>query len=211
MDVDTARSIAGGLSEPSKMPCRAYSIPASRCITGSRLAEESPDSHCAHCYAKRGHYVFKDPRNAMERRFASLRHPPWVEAMATLIADDDRRHFRWHDSGDLQGNWHLDNIIEVARRLPWVKFWLPTREYRMVEEGRPRQRNLIVRLSGHLFDTYPIKLARRLGVLASGAHTKGAKLPEGVFECKAHERGNKCGSCRACWDPKVLAVSYPKR
>jgi hypothetical protein len=213
MDLPTARDITGGLSEPSKMPCKAYSTPAARCITGARLAAESPDSHCAHCYAKRGHYLFPDPRRALERRFASLRHPQWIEAMTTLIHASDHRHFRWHDSGDLQGVWHLDNIAAIARRLSSVRYWLPTREYGMVERwlaSSRRPRNLIIRLSGHLFDTYPLKLARRLGVLASGAHSKGAKIPDGIFECKAHERGNHCGPCRACWDPKVFAVSYPK-
>src|SRR5262249_40179076 len=149
-----------------------------------------PNSHCAHCYAKRGRYQTGSVKRALARRFGKLHDPQWVDAMVTLITNEDRRFFRWFDSGDLQGVWMLDNIAEVARRIPWCTFWLPTREYSIVERWlatNRRPRNLIIRLSGHLFDTYPRKLARRLGVHASGSHTKGATLPDGVFECHAHD------------------------
>jgi len=39
MKIKEANSITGGLSNPSKMPGRAYSIPASRCNVGSKLAK----------------------------------------------------------------------------------------------------------------------------------------------------------------------------
>ena len=39
MKIKEAKEITGGLSNPSKMPGKAYSIPASRCHVGSRLAK----------------------------------------------------------------------------------------------------------------------------------------------------------------------------
>ena len=39
MKLKEAKEITGGLSNPSKMPGKAYSIPASRCNVGSRLAK----------------------------------------------------------------------------------------------------------------------------------------------------------------------------
>ena len=37
MNITTALEIVGGLSSPSKMPCHGYSIPAQKCMTGSKL------------------------------------------------------------------------------------------------------------------------------------------------------------------------------
>ena len=55
-------------------------------------------------------------------------HSRWAEVMAFLIEQNSCGYFRWHDSGDLQGQQHLDQIIEVCRLTPDVKHWLPTRE-----------------------------------------------------------------------------------
>lgn len=85
--------------------------------------------------------------------------PPWVEAVATLILRSGEKHFRWHDSGDLQGVWHLRKIIAVCRWYPAVRFWLPTREHQTVEayrrlgDGIPE--NLCIRYSAHLVDGPP--------------------------------------------------------
>jgi hypothetical protein len=121
-------------------------------------------------------------------------------------------YFRWNDSGDLQSVKHLENIAEVARQLPKVKFWLPTREYQIVKDwvasGGVRPRNLIIRLSAHIIDgPLPFKLARELGMLVSGVHKR--IIPTDAKICDAKTRGNICGPCRACWDSRVRAVSYP--
>jgi ubiquinone biosynthesis O-methyltransferase len=42
------------------------------------------------------------------------------------------RYFRLFDSGDLQGVHHFKNIIALARHVPDVRMWLPTREYAVV-------------------------------------------------------------------------------
>src|SRR5262245_31613313 len=122
-----AIAIAGGLSSPSKLPCHGYSIPAVRCVTGAKLVQV-PGSTCSGCYALKGMYRFPNVKSALELRFQSLRHPQWVEALVTLIQGTGEGYFRWHDSGDLQGVWHLEKIAEVCRRTPDVAHWLPTRE-----------------------------------------------------------------------------------
>ena len=130
-----AIAICGSLSEPSKMPGHAYSLPAKYCRIGSLLQQVSK-AVCSRCYALRGRYLFPVVRKAMEQRLASLSHPRWVEAITTLIRRSGDAYFHWHDSGDIQSLEHLQNIIAVARNLPKVKFWLPTREYQTVEAYR---------------------------------------------------------------------------
>jgi len=201
-----AEAIVGTLSNPSKMPGHGYSIPAKRCITGQKL-RFIKHSVCSKCYALKGRYPTSVVQQAMEKRFNSLRHPKWVDAISFLISCTSDAYFRWHDSGDLQSVRHLDNIVRVADRLPHVQFWLPTREYnivfRYIQDGGHIPDNLTVRLSSHMIDgPAPESLARRLGVQVSGVTT----TPE--FTCPSRQYGNTCGPCRACWDRSIFNITY---
>ena len=128
--------------------------------------------------------------------------------MAFLIGKKEKSgFFRWHDSGDIQGVWHLEKMAEVARRLPKIKFWLPTREYGFVREWmglRRKPDNLTIRLSAYMMDGKPpTSLAKKLGLTTSGAKSAG-------FSCPASEQGNECRECRACWDETVENIDYKK-
>jgi Gene product 88 len=202
-----AVAICGSLSEPSKMPGHAYSLPARNCRIGSLLQQVSK-AVCSHCYALGGRYLFPVVRKAMEQRLASLSHPRWVEAITTLIRRSGDAYFRWHDSGDVQSLEHLENIIAVAQSLPKVKFWLPTREYQTVEAYRRMKgripRNLCIRYSAHMVNG-PAPL--RYGLPVSTVSSTPDTVPPGAHPCPAHTQGNKCGPCRACWNPQVKIVN----
>lgn len=192
----------GSLSNPSKMPGFGYSTPAKDCQTGSKLAK-IVNSICSICYAKKGRYVFPNVQNAMQYRLDSLNKIDWIDCMVELISkkqsklpEGQREFFRWHDSGDIQGVWHLEKIAEIARRLPEINFWLPTREYRFVREWlatATKPKNLQIRLSAYMIDGKPpTELANRLGLTTSGVSQNG-------FNCPAPKQDNACGDCRACW------------
>ena len=192
----------GSLSNPSKMPGFGYSTPAKDCQTGSKLAE-IVNSICSICYAKKGRYVFPNVQNAMQFRLDSISKIDWIDCMVELISkkqsklpEGQREFFRWHDSGDIQGVWHLEKIAEIARRLPEINFWLPTREYRFVREWlatATKPSNLQIRLSAYMIDGKPpTELANRLGLTTSGVSENG-------FNCPAPKQDNACGDCRACW------------
>ena len=203
-----AEAICHTLSNPSKMPCHGYSTPASRCITGSKLRKVT-NSICSVCYALKGRYVFPNVLDAMEKRFKSLFDSAWVEAIVFLIQKKEKSgYFRWHDSGDLQGTWHLAKIISVANRLPMIKFWLPTREISIisdwVNEGGKIPENLTIRLSAFMLDGQPpLAAAKRLGLCVSGASATD-------FNCPAYSQDGKCGDCRNCWNKDVFQVNYKK-
>lgn len=204
--ISVASLVTGTLSSPSKMPCHSYSIPASRCITGSKLRSVE-GSTCSNCYACKGQYRFSNVQEALETRFQSLMHPDWVLNMVAMItAADKNGFFRWHDSGDLQSVEHLRNIVLVAESTPQIKHWIPTREYRIVsqylEQYGQFPSNLTVRLSAHMVDGK----APNMGLPTSTVHSDAR--PDGSHVCPAPKQGNKCADCRACWDSKVSNVSY---
>jgi hypothetical protein len=108
---------------------------------------------------------------------------------------------------------HLALIAQVCYRTPDTRHWLPTQEYSTVSQGLARlvrPSNLVIRLSAPMIDNIApaLTLAKRLRVKASGVHTKLA--PSTARACPASTQGGECGPCRACWDPTVRAVSYPK-
>ena len=111
-----AKEITGGLSAPGKMPEGSYNLPTSACQTGQILAKVE-GTPCSGCYADdRGRYRFPNVKAALQRRLASLTHPQWVEGMTTLVKKI--KHFRWHDSGDIQSVDHLKKIFEVCNNTP---------------------------------------------------------------------------------------------
>jgi len=208
MTLTESLALIGGLSSPSKMPCHGYSLPAARCITGAKLRNVK-NSICAGCYALRSNYLFQNVQNVLEKRFQSLRNPLWVEAMATAInLTESSRFFRWHDSGDLQGVWHLAAIAEVCRKTPQIKHWLPTREYAFVRQfvggGGVIPKNLCIRFFALMVGgPTPDAAAKKCGAGVSGATREG-------YTCPASKQGNKCLSCRTCWSSRKFSVLYKK-
>ena len=196
-----ARQITGGLSAPSKMPGPAFNLPASQCITGSKLVKV-PGSTCSGCYALKGRYRFKNVQAALNRRLEKLHDPRWIESMVTLI--DNGPVFRWHDSGDVQSVQHLKNIFEVCKRTPGTSHWLPTREARFLRLMDPDvvPENLKIVLSDHMNDQEKPP--------TWWPYTSGVTTSHDQVTCPASSQGNKCLDCRKCWDRGTKRVIYGK-
>jgi len=203
MNLKEAKKITGGLSDPGKMPGFAYNLPTWACVVGTKLRDVE-GSTCSGCYAhERGRYRFPNVKDALNRRLNSLNHPQWIEAISFLITHYSHKvpYFRWHDSGDLQGAQHLTNIFEVCNQTPATSHWMPTREAKLFTLMQPEvvPKNLIIRMSSHMIDQAPVKF----WPWTSTVTTKKAT-------CPAPKQGNKCGSCRACWNRSISTVSYGK-
>ena len=203
MNLKEAKQITGGHSQPNKMPGYAYNIPAWHCITGSKLVDIE-NSVCAGCYALKNRYIMPIQAAAMERRFKSLTHPQWVDAMVVLVTHYSKKvpFFRWHDSGDLQGVDHLMNIFEVCIRTPQIQHWMPTREVKILKGIQPESvpKNLIIRVSSHMINQGPVK---------SWPWTSTV-IDKGYHTCPAATQGNECRDCRQCWNRDYSNVSYGK-
>jgi hypothetical protein len=202
----------GGLSKPSKMPCMGYSIPAERCLIGSKLRAVA-NSVCSKCYALKGMYVFPNVRAALENRFRILmraldcpnQRTMFRAAFMRLLRDES--YFRWHDAGDIQSVAHLWLIVDIANDNPHVQFWLPTRERNIVlafmRSGIAIPSNLTIRVSAPMIDGKPLALD---GLPTSTVHRKNA--PVGAT-CIAYQQDGECRDCRACWNRDIPNISYP--
>lgn len=209
MTLKAAKEIAGTLGNPSKMPGKAYGIPAIACNVGAILAKLK-GTVCHDCYALKGNYTFPSVTKSQQKRLASLYHAQWVEAMVKQILHSKDEWFRWHDAGDLQSMKHLLNILDVARRTPKVKHWIPTKEAKLMQD--------FAKTYG--MDTIPDNVIIRIsGTKVNGGATKRWPWTSTVHDdsslsvgevCGAYTREGKCGTCRMCWNKEVTNVSYPK-
>ena len=143
--------------------------------------------------------------------------------MVVLITG--KKHFRWFDSGDIQGDKMLQQILEVVRQTPDTMHWLPTREYLVISRylrnsGDTQPPNLCIRLSnqwidgvtGNMEDSGDTDIddqVQPLNTLPWSVVKRHREYPEG-YHCPAHDQGNKCGECRACWDQSVKLIVYPE-
>ena len=206
MLVKEAQKITGSMTRTSKMPGLSYSLPAWECQVGAKL-RKVPGSVCAGCYALKGNYTrYPAIKAAQYYRLQSLRDPQWIPAMVAQIKR--QKYFRWHDAGDLQGVWHLKNIMEVCNQTPSTKHWLPTREVKYTSLMDPAivPTNLKIIISDHMIDQKsPVK---------SWPFTSGVTTADDAT-CPAPKQLDKngqphCKDCRACWDRDVKRVTYGK-
>jgi len=232
MNLTEARRIVGSIGFPSKMPGTSYGLSAHDCKAGAELAkipgsicstcyalrDRASWSNAQTAYARRlaGTHA---PRwaDAMVRLLAHLHAKPLLrvdlgitgQRLRARGAPPEARwrmnqtgYHRWHDSGDLQSVEHLEKIIEVCRRTPQIRHWLPTRELAMLRASKtPIPDNLTIRVSATMIDGLPPP-----GWPGSTVHRDTP--PPGAHRCPAPEQGHQCGTCRACWSRDVPLVSY---
>lgn len=234
MTIGEARRIAGSLGFPSKMPGTSYGLPASRCITGAKLAL-IPETVCHSCYALGGRASYQMPRAGIgqHRRLAGIADPRWIDAMVTLLTHEHAKprikvdlgvvgvrlkakggsryrwnepgFHRWHDSGDLQSDEHFAAICTVARRTPKIKHWLPTQELGMVKRHLANGGTIPKNLLVRVSNVMLGDMRRRAWATTSSVYT--AEAPFDAHKCPAPSQEHRCGSCRACWS-NVAHVAY---
>jgi hypothetical protein len=212
-------------SQTEKMPWASWDIPAWLCKTGSKLAKVK-GSICNGCYALKGRYIFGSVKNANIGRFKQIENfedlKVWQESFIGWFKSklkrlkQEKRYFRWFTSGDLQSLEMLVAIVEIAKAVPEISFWLPTKEHGMVREYQAIYgefpENLNVRVSMFMVDQKPSK---GLGLPTSTVITNPSVMDENHENlCQASlDAFNgisqvNCNDCRKCWDKNVQNVAY---
>ena len=201
-------TIGGALSCTSKMPCLSFNLSALDCKVGSKLVGVK-NSVCAGCYALKGNYARYKLITKLQPKTKLVHNENWVNSMVWLIKNQgntkDKNFFRWFDSGDIQGLKHLKKIVEIAEKLPNVKFWCPTKEYSTVKKYNKIYgkfpSNLIVRVSAPMIN----QKLKNTSNLTSSVSTDNR---QDSFNCISSKQNNECLDCRKCWDSSVKNINY---
>lgn len=186
---------------------RSWSLQALDTCPGSIESPGVLVDACKGCYATTGNYVFANVRAPREFNRTDWQRMEWVDDMVTELERD--RYFRWFDSGDMYTLALAEKILEVMRRTPWCKHWLPTRmhkfpKFQLVLREMAQLDNVMVRPSSDSI----------VGVFIPGLH--GSVIvpdsrvnPDMVTLCKAYEHEGKCNGCRACYSKDIPVIAYP--
>jgi len=193
------------LSSTSKLGVKSISLDAKKCRTGSKLAKKS-GTVCNGCYALKGCYVFPVVKDAMQRRLDFFNSPNFISIMVWLLQSQRKKFFRWFDSGDIQNVFMGLNILEICKLTPDIKHWIPTKEYkfwRQVLKIEKLPDNVVLRISSPNIDQEPLKGFNNTSTVHENKKAFG-------LECIAYKQDGKCLDCKACYDPKIKNISYPK-
>ena len=192
------------LSNTSKLGCKSISLNAKNCKTGSKLAKKK-GSVCFGCYALKGCYQFPVVQDAMARRMEFFNSPNFIPIMVWLLSSLRKKKFRWFDSGDVQNTIMALNILEICRLTPDIKYWIPSKEYKIWREALKIQKlpkNVCLRMSSPNIDQEPLKGFENTSTVHKDKKAFG-------LECIAYKQDGKCLDCEACFNKKVKNVSYP--
>ena len=213
------------LSQTSKMPCQAWSIPAIiGCNRGCQLAKLA-NSVCSGCYATKGSYRFPIVKTAREINMLNYISNPnlWAEHMIAIL--HNKKLFRWFDSGDILTIEMLEKIVEIAIKIPTCEFWLPTREIDIIKKWITENKipdNLNIRISADFIGIGSLlKLRDEFKKISSNSFEltfSGVDSNDGLYNpdnlCLAtwehEETDGKCGNCKKCWDKSQEFVIYKK-
>lgn len=196
------------ISKTSKLDgIKSWSLQALDTCPGSLNGDGSLVDACSGCYATTGNYRFpnvKAPRLYNRQDWERLE---WVDDMVAAL--DNERYFRFFDSGDMYALGLAEKILEVMRRAPWVKFWLPTRmhkfpKFRRVLQDMQRLENVSVRFSSDSVTGQYVEGLHGSVIVPTAAHAS-----DSMTLCRAYEHGGACNGCRACWDKTVDVIAYP--
>lgn len=196
------------LSKAGKMPCRSWSLQALSTCPGSVGADGALVPACSGCYATTGNYNFPNVKAPRLHNGEDWKREDWADDMVAELDND--RYFRWFDSGDMYTIKLARKMLDVMKRTPWVKHWLPTRMHKFDKfasviaemEALP---NVVVRRSSDSITGETIK-----GATTSTIIPTVDDAAESMTVCQAYERDGKCGSCRACWSKDAKVIAYPQ-
>lgn len=195
------------LSNTDKMPCKSWSLQARETCPGSvDPVTKALVPACAGCYATTGNYYRANVVAPREENRQDWQTDDWEDRMVQEL--DTERYFRWFDSGDLYHPKLAVKVLNVMRRTPWCKHWIPTRSHkiariRAILEQMKLLPNVSVRYSSDsVMGDYTPGLHGSTIIPTFDSETTVSDV------CDAYERGGKCGPCRKCWDKSIEVVAY---
>ena len=186
----------------------SWSLVARETCPGAINADGQLVDACAGCYAAYGNYRFPNVINPRIENREDWQRVEWVDDMVSAM--DNYRYFRWFDSGDCYSLSLAYKILEVMKRTPWVKHWIPTRmmkfeKFQNVLNEMDSLPNVKVRFSSDSI----------MGEFEPGLHGSTIiptedTMVEGVEICHAYKEENagKCNGCRKCWDKEIPVIGY---
>jgi hypothetical protein len=210
LNLKISKSICGTISlKNKKLNCPSWSLNPSKCKTG-KILSENKKSICSKCYANRMQSFRSNIAKSWDYNYHNYinmtnNRKEWIEAMIYQInyacKKMNTNYFRWFVGGDLQSQEMLESIITIARKMPEIQFWMPTKEYSILRANKKRiSKNLLIRVSNPMINP---RYTHSKHKNTSTSYTKKAPIKLGTV-CK-----ELCEPCNyACWKKSVKNITY---
>jgi len=180
-------SISNGNSKMGRIPSISLP-PVSSCKSGVPCAKD--------CYARKAYRCYKNTKNAYDRNLTIYSRDffDYFNQIHKFLKDKMPRFFRWHVSGDIQSQFYLDKMIDLARIHPKTKFLAFTKRYEFNYNNVPENLSIVF----SMWPSINIPAGRKRGVsgyawFQDGTETRYNK--ENTIECP----GN-CEFCGMCFN-----------
>ena len=208
------------LSNPSKLNSQAFPLPVKDTVCIGRKDQETGEllEKCSKCYAdNRGFYAMPDTIRVREDNLKIIQEniEVFIFFMVGKLNRKKNKDFRWFDSGDIQSEKMGKDILDIIKKTKHITHWLPSKEYKWwknILKTKVLPSNVALRISTPFDNIKPITKFP----CTSTTYTKTSSLAYTGFKCPAHIHKEtygkyECGSCRACFNPAIKNVAYPKR
>ncbi len=149
------------------------------------------------CYALKAYRLYPGTRKAWTRNARIARTDPksYFSQIATIIADNRPRHFRWHVAGDILSVNYLHQMCKIAEHNPQSQFLAFSKAFDVVnryEKGRELPHNLVIIFSAWPEMRMPNPHRHPIAWMQDG---REHRVPENAIRCP----GN-CESCGMCFE-----------
>lgn len=205
------------LSDPSKLPCKSYSLPAGETCTGSVDKHGNIKLSCINCYAQKGNYRWKNTKALREFNRQNWRDTQWVNEISDMLNESKDDVFRWFDSGDIYHPKLAEKIYKVMKGTSNTQHWLPTQSYSNPKvlpwlQKMSKLPNVMVRYSSG--QTNGGFLNQHGSTIVQLEQVRNGTVSEKIHVCKVYKDKQtgydvrQCGDCRKCWSKEVPIVAY---
>jgi hypothetical protein len=208
LNLKISKSRVGTIScSNKKLGCPSWSIPTEMCKTGSKLAKKSKNI-CSKCYARnmtnfRSNIHLSWSRN-YDKWLNMNSEKEWIESMIYQINyacnKMNTNYFRIFVGGDYQNKEMINSFIKIAKKMPHIFFWAPSKEYQLLKNIKRVPKNMIIRVSNPLINPRYTHSGHKN---TSTSFTKNSHIKLGLV---CEEDCKKCGY--ACWDKSVKNITY---
>lgn len=185
--------LIGNINMPSEQTCR-------------------PDAPCRKlCYARRGHFIFKNVKNSIAANYAMFNDncEKFFRQIDAELLVTPYSYIRWHSIGDIPNSDYLAGMVRVARHNKQTKFLCFTKQYEIVnafiENGGKIPPNLIIVFSN--WGDWHCENPHNLPTAWIKFRNCETEIPDNAVECSGF-----CGACvntkASCWKLKKGGAVY---
>jgi len=155
------------------------------------------------CYARKAYVQYPNVREAWNHNYKEYTDNPkqFVQDFIAQMKNKKKKDiFRWHSSGEIMGQRHLDDLFYIATQLPETRFLVFTKKYNLDYSAKPD--NFVV-----IFSAWPgldmpehIMKNNRIAFMLDKEGVETRHEDRNTFVCPGVTKKTHCDKCQMCWN-----------